>query len=503
MSRWLSSTNAKEIGTLYLVFAVFAGMIGTAFSVLIRLELAAPGVQVLQGDHQLFNVIITAHAFVMIFFMVMPALVGGFGNYFLPIHVGAPDCLNFLNKQFFLWQSFLWICVQRFSTLKFYNTWRKGVDTIISPLPSLNGGLVASLSLALTLWVGDCGFGFAQVVLMVGMVRPCFYLSRRHCSNPNFFWVKCRHAHNSTNNQNLNSIDKENNYIYSYLAGLLEGDGHISLSKTINLAEGKSKISYPYIAITFVNKDLPLINKLVEVFGGRIRFKNKENAIVWIINKHEELINLVTLINGYLRTPKIIKFNELIMWLNDRYDYEIPIHLEDINPLNCNGWLAGFIDADGGFKVRYTEKQIDTKTNKVLTKARIEVRFALEQRKNIGIDENKSYKPIMLQIQSFFGINTDFPTLRESKHNGNKTYWIIEVTSLNKLSHLIQYLNKYPLLTAKRNDFEDWYKVYQLIVNKKHLNEDGKLLIKNIKFNMNKNREVFNWDHLVYLKKVQ
>ena len=91
MSKWLSSTNAKEIGTLYLVFAVFAGMIGTAFSVLIRLELAAPGVQILQGDHQLYNVIVSSHALLMIFFMVMPGLVGGFGNYFVPILLGSPD----------------------------------------------------------------------------------------------------------------------------------------------------------------------------------------------------------------------------------------------------------------------------------------------------------------------------------------------------------------------------------------------------------------------------
>lgn len=75
---------------MYLIFALISGLIGTAYSVLIRLELSGPGVQFIE-DNQLYNSIITSHAIVMIFFMVMPAMIGGFGNFLLPLLVGGPD----------------------------------------------------------------------------------------------------------------------------------------------------------------------------------------------------------------------------------------------------------------------------------------------------------------------------------------------------------------------------------------------------------------------------
>lgn len=91
VQRWLYSTNAKDIAVLYFMLAIFSGMAGTAMSLIIRLELAAPGSQYLHGNSQLFNVLVVGHAVLIIFFLVMPALIGGFGNYLLPLMIGATD----------------------------------------------------------------------------------------------------------------------------------------------------------------------------------------------------------------------------------------------------------------------------------------------------------------------------------------------------------------------------------------------------------------------------
>lgn len=270
-------------------------------------------------------------------------------------------------------------------------------------------------------------------------------------------------------------------FIYSYLAGLFEGDGNIWIPK-----ENKKKRNNPRFCITFNIKDELLAKKLLCIIGfGHIRYKPKNNACVLIVSPVKGLKKIIECINGELRTPKIIQLYNLIDWVNKNHSSNIvKLGLKKGN-LSKDSWLAGFVDADGSFSIQHTKLENNAKKRKISCKLRIEQRM-------YDPVTNSSYFDVLTEITKFLGCNLK---TRIQKSTNNK-YFNLAASSRKSLETILLYFNNFPLYSSKFLDYKDWEKASILILDNKHYTKEGIIKIDYYKNNMNLKRTHFNWDHL-------
>jgi hypothetical protein len=270
----------------------------------------------------------------------------------------------------------------------------------------------------------------------------------------------------------------ESSVLNAYLTGLFEGDGHIVITKK------ESSIRKIVIGITFNLKDLPLCNHLNLILGdGYIRIKDKENACVLIFHTDNGIIKIINLINGYLRSPKLYKFNLTIDYLNEKYSLGIPKYDVDRSNIRDNSWFAGFVDADGGFFIRYSDKK----------KFRIACELRIEQR-IIYTLSRLSYEHMFSEIAELLGSKLEIST-----HNGKK-YFLVRGSNRKSLKLILNYYNNFSLYSSKYLDYNNWSFAAKLLLENKAYSVDNRKIIYDLKHGMNNKRMQFNWNHLESLR---
>jgi len=277
-------------------------------------------------------------------------------------------------------------------------------------------------------------------------------------------------------NNNNTTVFTNNNNLGYYLAGLLEGDGSISLPSLG--VTSLNRILNPRIVFTSHINNIGMYTFIQSELGNRGRFqKSGENILRYIIGDKESIILFINLVHGKLRTPKNKRFNHLIDFMNNKYDLNISKSLLDNSSFTDNSWFTGFTEADGHFGIKYIERKDKSETRKRSVSENVSLKFRLDQRL-YDKATSSSMEPFMNSLALFLNANLKTYTVKNSE------VLSIGVQSIQNVSFLIDYFNKYPLIGDKLNDFKKWEIIYNMILSKEHLTKEGRLKIRNI---INKN----------------
>lgn len=290
------------------------------------------------------------------------------------------------------------------------------------------------------------------------------------------------------------NVEKVNSNLGPYLAGLIEGDGTFA----IHDKQSTAKKYRPMIIIVFKKADLPLAEYLQKLTQcGTVYLKQNRGYVLWQIQDIVGVYTIISIINGYMRTPKIEALHRAIDWLNKYENTKLIKQDLDKSDINSNSWLAGFTDGDGNFSINL----VDRKKRGLVTTKRVQAFFRIELRQNyhretLSTLEGTSYFFILNKIATYLNVNL----YSRTREKDSKIFHSFMVISHNTNSHknVIEYFDKFPLYSGKYMAYRDW----RIVVNKIILRDGNPLQqeeikeIERIKSQFNSKRTMFDFRHL-------